>query len=146
MTATNPFGATTPFYLHNQILKVFDNSASASLFYTFFLTFRRSTAVSKGIEMEALTSFYDFITETGDARTATMPFIKSPKYVVGAVLLYLLMVIFGPRIMEKRQPFQLRNVLIGYNFFSVVFSAWMTWEVLFYPCKHNVVLTSIQHP
>ena len=81
--------------------------------------------------LEELSSYYDYILKTGDPRTASMPFIKSPKYAVGAVFLYLLMVIFGPRIMEKRQPFQLRNVLIGYNFFSVVFSFWMMWEVGF---------------
>jgi len=78
--------------------------------------------------LETLSGYYEFILETGDTRTADMPFIKSPKYVVCAVVLYLLMVIFGPRIMEKRQPFQLRYVLIGYNFFSVIFSFWMMWE------------------
>ena len=82
--------------------------------------------------LEGMTNYYNYILETGDTRTVSFPFIKSPKYAVGAVFLYLLMVIFGPRIMEKRQPFQLRNVLIGYNFFSVVFSVWMMWEVNFY--------------
>ncbi|XP_066919791.1 very long chain fatty acid elongase AAEL008004-like isoform X1 [Clytia hemisphaerica] len=82
---------------------------------------------------EGLVGYYDYILQTGDVRTATMPFIQSPKYVVCAVILYLLMVIFGPRIMEKRQPFQLRNVLIGYNCFSVVFSVWMMWE--FFACS-----------
>lgn len=79
--------------------------------------------------LETLSSYYEFILETGDKRTADMPFIKSPKHVICAVVLYLLMVIFGPRVMERRQPFQLRYVLIGYNFFSVIFSCWMMWEV-----------------
>ena len=40
--------------------------------------------------MESLLGYYDYLLETGDARTATMPFIKSPKYVICAVVLYLL--------------------------------------------------------
>jgi len=78
-----------------------------------------------------LVDFYNHILATGDARTANYPLVNSPKYVILAVILYLLMVIFGPRIMAKRQPFQLRGILIGYNFLSVILSVWMMWEVYY---------------
>jgi len=79
---------------------------------------------------QKLVEQYDFLMANGDARTANMPFIQSPKYAVCAAVLYLIMVTLGPRFMEKRQPFQLRYVLIGYNFFSVIFSIWMMWEFI----------------
>jgi len=35
----------------------------------------------------------------------------------------------GPKIMENRKPFQLKNILIVYNLFQVIFSAWLFYEV-----------------
>lgn len=34
----------------------------------------------------------------------------------------------GPRLMEDRKPFELRRVLIVYNFLQVIFSAWLFYE------------------
>lgn len=39
-----------------------------------------------------------------------------------------LLQILGPRLMENRKPFQLRGVLIVYNFIQVVFSCWLFYE------------------
>uniref|UniRef100_A0A182TUC0 Elongation of very long chain fatty acids protein n=1 Tax=Anopheles melas TaxID=34690 RepID=A0A182TUC0_9DIPT len=38
--------------------------------------------------------------------------------------------VLGPRLMENRKPFQLKNTLIVYNFVQVVFSAWLFYECL----------------
>jgi elongation of very long chain fatty acids protein 7 len=35
----------------------------------------------------------------------------------------------GPKLMENRKAFELRQVLIYYNAFQVVFSAWLFYEV-----------------
>lgn len=35
----------------------------------------------------------------------------------------------GPRIMENRKPLQLKNALILYNLFQVIFSSWLFYEV-----------------
>lgn len=35
----------------------------------------------------------------------------------------------GPKLMENRKPFDLRNVLIWYNLFQVIFSTWLFTEV-----------------
>jgi elongation of very long chain fatty acids protein 7 len=33
--------------------------------------------------------------------------------------------ILGPKLMENRKPFKLRKILIFYNLFQVIFSAWL---------------------
>ncbi|KAL1116431.1 hypothetical protein AAG570_004905 [Ranatra chinensis] len=42
---------------------------------------------------------------------------------------YLVKVV-GPKLMEKRKPFELKNTLIVYNFLQVIFSAWLFNEAL----------------
>ncbi|XP_050589156.1 elongation of very long chain fatty acids protein AAEL008004-like isoform X3 [Bombus affinis] len=38
--------------------------------------------------------------------------------------------VLGPKLMENRKPFQLKNALIIYNLFQMVFSAWLFYESL----------------
>lgn len=38
--------------------------------------------------------------------------------------------VLGPRIMENRKPFNLKNTLIIYNFIQTVFSAWIFYEYM----------------
>eukprot|EP00057_Strongylocentrotus_purpuratus_P021947 XP_011676421.1 PREDICTED: elongation of very long chain fatty acids protein 7 [Strongylocentrotus purpuratus] len=47
------------------------------------------------------------------------------------VLAYLVIVWVGPKLMEKRQPFQLREVLIVYNFAMVLLSLYMVVQFFF---------------
>lgn len=35
----------------------------------------------------------------------------------------------GPKLMANRKPFQLRGILVYYNLFQTVFSAWIVYEV-----------------
>ncbi|KAL6433438.1 hypothetical protein ACFW04_006524 [Cataglyphis niger] len=37
--------------------------------------------------------------------------------------------VLGPKLMENRKPFQLKNTLIAYNLFQVIFSAWLFYEI-----------------
>lgn len=37
--------------------------------------------------------------------------------------------VLGPRFMENRKPYELKNLLIAYNFLQVVFSTWLFYEV-----------------
>ncbi|KMQ97037.1 elongation of very long chain fatty acids protein [Lasius niger] len=43
----------------------------------------------------------------------------------------------GPKLMENRKPFQLKNTLIVYNLFQVIFSAWLFYEIFFVLRKKN---------
>jgi elongation of very long chain fatty acids protein 7 len=55
-------------------------------------------------------------------------------------LTYILIVkVIGPKFMENRKPFELKKVLIYYNAFQVVFSAWLFYEVR----KNNHFLKNI---
>lgn len=77
---------------------------------------------------QGLVNYYNGMVASGDSRSNELPFVREPTFVIVAAVCYLIMVIFGPRFMEKRTALNLRNVLIGYNFLSVIFSVWMMWE------------------
>ena len=51
--------------------------------------------------------------------------------VLAIVVAYLLFVGFAPRFMEKRKPFDLKWLIIPYNFFMVAVSGYITVEVQF---------------
>lgn len=60
------------------------------------------------------------------------PMMSSPGpmlCIVGTYLAFVLKV--GPKMMEKRPAFQLKNVLILYNAIQVLFSIWLTHKVRF---------------
>lgn len=55
-----------------------------------------------------------------DQRSDELPIVNSAVSVIGIVAAYLYIVLsLGPRLMEKRQPFQIKNVLIIYNMFQI---------------------------
>ncbi|XP_025832946.1 elongation of very long chain fatty acids protein AAEL008004 [Agrilus planipennis] len=65
----------------------------------------------------------------GDSRTANFPLMSSPFYTAAICLSYVYIVkVLGPKLMENRKPFQLKNALIAYNLFQVVFSFWLFYE------------------
>ncbi|XP_054274145.1 elongation of very long chain fatty acids protein AAEL008004-like isoform X2 [Macrosteles quadrilineatus] len=67
----------------------------------------------------------------GDPRTNNWLLMSSPFPTLAICLSYVYLVkVLGPRLMENRKPFELRNVLIGYNLFQVIFSSWLFYECL----------------
>lgn len=68
------------------------------------------------------------IMESGDPKTADWPLVATPWPTVAFVAAYLFIVKVGPKIMETRKAYSLREVLIVYNFSLVLLSAWMTYE------------------
>ncbi|XP_047135414.2 very long chain fatty acid elongase AAEL008004 [Hydra vulgaris] len=79
--------------------------------------------------LQGLVAYYNKVRSEGDPRTKDYLFVNDPKYVIMAALLYLVMVTVGPKFMESRKALQLRGLLIVYNFFSVLLSLWMMWEM-----------------
>jgi len=56
--------------------------------------------------------------------------MSSPFYTAAICLTYVYIVkVLGPRFMENRKPLEFRRLLIAYNAFQVVFSAWLFYEV-----------------
>lgn len=67
-----------------------------------------------------------------DQRTTNWFMMSSPFPTLFICLSYVYGVkVLGPKLMENRKPFQLKNVLIVYNLFQMVFSAWLFYEVRF---------------
>ncbi|KAL1464749.1 hypothetical protein WDU94_004367 [Cyamophila willieti] len=56
--------------------------------------------------------------------------MSSPVPTILICLTYVYIVkVLGPKLMANRKPFVLREVLIVYNLFQVIFSAWLFYEV-----------------
>lgn len=61
-----------------------------------------------------------------DSTMHEWPLMSSPVPVVAILAVYLLFVLkIGPKLMENRKPYNLKNILIGYNAYQVGFSLWM---------------------
>lgn len=44
-------------------------------------------------------------------------------------ILFISLQVLGPRFMENRKPYELKNLLIVYNLLQVLFSTWLFYEV-----------------
>lgn len=65
-----------------------------------------------------------------DARTKDWFLMSSPLPTALICAAYVFTVKYaGPRMMANRKPMELRNVLIAYNLFQVIFSSWLFYEV-----------------
>lgn len=65
-----------------------------------------------------------------DTRTTNWLLMSSPFPTLFICLSYVYGVkVLGPKIMENRKPFQLKDTLVVYNLFQVIFSAWLFYEV-----------------
>jgi len=80
--------------------------------------------------VQGLVDKWNYLLESGDVRSNQLPFIQSPLVPLVAIVLYLAMIALGPRIMEKRVAWKLKEVLIGYNLFCVLLSLWMMYEFI----------------
>ncbi|XP_050085363.1 elongation of very long chain fatty acids protein AAEL008004 isoform X2 [Anopheles aquasalis] len=81
--------------------------------------------------MKYIDSMHHYMDKFGDPRTKDWPLMSSPLPTLALCLGYVYLVkVLGPRLMENRKPFQLKNTLIVYNFIQVVFSAWLFYECL----------------
>lgn len=79
----------------------------------------------------AINQYHYVLDHKSDPRVNNWPMMSSP---VPTFLICIFYVYFsrvlGPKLMENRKPFQLRNVLIVYNFLQTIFSAWIFYEYM----------------
>jgi hypothetical protein len=59
-----------------------------------------------------------------------MLFMSSPLTTFLITVAYLVCVYYGPKIMEKREPFKLKNVLHIYNLTTCLLSGYLVYEVV----------------
>lgn len=79
----------------------------------------------------ALNRYNRLVDTISDPRVSEWPLMESPVPTLVMVVVYLYgVVILGPRLMANRKPFQLRQILVYYNAFQVLFSLVMLWEHL----------------
>ena len=64
-----------------------------------------------------------------DPKTEEWPMIATPWPTISLVAIYLFIVKVGPKVMETRKAYSLREVLIVYNLALVALSGWMVYEV-----------------
>lgn len=65
-----------------------------------------------------------------DTRTTDWLLMSSPFPTLFICITYVYVVkTLGPKLMENRKPFQLKNTLVVYNLFQVIFSAWLFYEI-----------------
>lgn len=80
--------------------------------------------------MKYIDSMHHYMDKYGDPRTKDWPLMSSPLPTLALCLGYVYLVkVLGPRLMENRKPFHLKNTLIAYNFIQVFFSAWLFYEI-----------------
>jgi hypothetical protein len=108
----------------------------------------RTITGAEGLVRMALDQYTEILTTVSDPRVSDWPLMDSPIPTVVIVLVYLYSVtLLGPRLMANRKPFQLRNVLIAYNAFQVIFSLGMLYEVCFIHCTSaEYTQSSSPHP
>ena len=73
--------------------------------------------------LEFIYSKYQDFLNAGDERVNNWPLVKSPFPVIGICLTYAFFVkVLGPRLMKNQKPFDLRILMIVYNFLMVIIS------------------------
>ncbi|XP_071633424.1 very long chain fatty acid elongase AAEL008004 [Temnothorax longispinosus] len=76
-------------------------------------------------------SYRDLMDNQSDSRVNDWVMMSSPFPTVAICLSYAYFSkILGPKLMENRKPFDLRGVLITYNFLQTLFSTWIFYEYL----------------
>ncbi|XP_017798328.1 PREDICTED: elongation of very long chain fatty acids protein AAEL008004-like [Habropoda laboriosa] len=75
--------------------------------------------------------YRDLMDNKSDPRVNNWAMMSSPFPTLAICLSYVYFVkVLGPKLMENRKPFDLRRVMIFYNLFQVIFSAWLFTESL----------------
>ncbi|XP_014260822.1 elongation of very long chain fatty acids protein AAEL008004-like isoform X2 [Cimex lectularius] len=75
--------------------------------------------------------YHDLMYNRGDERTSGWPMMATPLPTLIVCLCYAYFAkVLGPAMMHNRKPFKLRRVLIFYNLFQTIFSAWIFYEYL----------------
>uniref|UniRef100_A0A0C9RVW1 Elongation of very long chain fatty acids protein n=1 Tax=Fopius arisanus TaxID=64838 RepID=A0A0C9RVW1_9HYME len=82
------------------------------------------------IVMQYVDRFHEILDKNADSRTTNWFLMSSPFPTLFICLSYVYIVkVIGPKLMENRKPFQLKNVLIAYNLIQVIFSTWLFYEI-----------------
>ncbi|XP_070557474.1 very long chain fatty acid elongase 4-like [Ptychodera flava] len=88
-------------------------------------------------KMYEFSEWYDMILSHSDKRVDDWFLMSSPVPTLAIIMLYLLIVLVGPKIMENREPFQLKVPMIIYNFFIMALSIHTWTQCVYHMYKAN---------
>lgn len=75
-------------------------------------------------------NFYLWTLSIADKRTRGWLMVDSPVPTLGYTVLYLVMVLVGPRLMRDRQPFNLKKCMIAHNLMMTALNGYIAVELL----------------
>lgn len=73
--------------------------------------------------------YYDHLLSLADKRVESWPLMASPYPTISLVTLYFIMCEYGPKLMEGRQAFSLRPVIVVYNLFCAALNMYIGIEL-----------------
>ncbi|CAH3106609.1 unnamed protein product [Pocillopora meandrina] len=79
---------------------------------------------------QRLVDYYHWAIGNGDPKTEEWPLVATPWPTISLVAMYLFIVKVGPKMMENRKAYELREILVVYNFALVLLSGWMMYEFI----------------
>ncbi|XP_058969045.2 very long chain fatty acid elongase 4 [Pocillopora verrucosa] len=79
---------------------------------------------------QRLVDYYHWAIGNGDPKTEEWPLVATPWPTIALVAMYLFIVKVGPKVMENRKAYELREILVVYNFALVLLSGWMMYEFI----------------
>ncbi|XP_076812127.1 very long chain fatty acid elongase 7-like [Clavelina lepadiformis] len=81
--------------------------------------------------MKKVNKLYNETMALADPRADDYPFTDSPLINTLHVIFYLLIVVYvGPRLMKNRKAYNMREIIVTYNFLMVAFSSYTFYELL----------------
>ncbi|GLV34258.1 james bond [Carabus blaptoides fortunei] len=95
-----------------------------------FLSLQDPLAMTSLMHM-VVDNYNELISNSKDPRIDSWLLMQSPIPICSIIILYLCFVLnWGPKLMAKRQPFHLKKLMIAYNAYNVMFSAWICLQPL----------------
>lgn len=77
-----------------------------------------------------LNTYHYYLHHGADPRSKDWLLVSSPWPLLAIIILYLLLLRFGPKFMANRKPFDLKGVMVVYNLLVVVLSVYMFKELV----------------
>lgn len=87
-----------------------------------------------------ITNFRDLLSTARDGEEHFILIQCFPWPPLMVFALYMIVVRFGPELMAKRKSFELRRVMIVYNFVQVVLNLFIAFKVSTRLCMHDAVV------
>jgi len=84
------------------------------------------TSTNQGF-LETVKDNYNYLmVDLRDPRVDDWLFMSSPwPVLITCILYYYIVRVWGPKFMKDRQPYEIKNIMLAYNLFQTVFSAWL---------------------